>query len=81
MATTESEPTTKQQIDELLDMLSAEDQKKVLSLARRLAHGPAGIPGKELVAFSQQFHFTEEEKRQMDEIMEEIERTNRPHVE
>lgn len=45
MATTESEPTTTQQIDELLDMLSAEDQKKVLSLARRLAHGPAGIPG------------------------------------
>jgi hypothetical protein len=76
MATTE--PTTKQQIDELLDMLSPEKQRQVLAFVRQLTGRPVGIPGKELVAFFQQFHFTEEEQGQMDEIMEEIEREGRP---
>jgi len=76
MATTE--PTTKQQIDELLDILSSEEQRQVLAFVRQLSDCPVGIPGKELVAFFQQFHLTEEEKRQMEAIMEEIEREGRP---
>jgi len=76
MATTE--PTTKQWIDELLDMLSPEKQRQVVAFVRQLSGRPVGIPGKELVAFFQQFHLTKEEKRQMDEIMEEIEREGHP---
>jgi hypothetical protein len=49
MATTESEPTTpttKQQIDELLDTLSPRDQARVLAYARSLNELPEGVSGR-----------------------------------
>ncbi len=75
MATTESEPTTpttKQQIDELLDTLSPRDQARVLAYARSLNELPEGVSSQELVDFFHQFTVSPEEAAAMTRIYEEI---------
>lgn len=76
MATTDSEPTTtpttKQQIDELLDMLSPRDQARVLAYARSLNELPEGVSGQELVDFFHEFAVSPEEAEAMTRIYEEI---------
>ena len=64
--------TLKEQIDAYLDQLSEHDQERVLAYARRLAAGPQGIPTQELLDFFRQYPLTDEEKEEMQHIMDEI---------
>ncbi|HLY32059.1 MAG TPA: hypothetical protein VKQ36_13595 [Ktedonobacterales bacterium] len=65
-------PSIKEQIDSYLDQLSAQDQARVLAYARRLVTGPQGIPTQEFLDFFRQFPLSQEEKDEMERIIEEI---------
>jgi aspartate/glutamate racemase len=64
-------PPVKQMIDSVVDRLSPHDQEKVLIFARALTL-PRGISGEELAKFFAQYSLTDEEKQQMQQIMEEL---------
>jgi len=65
----------KQEISEKLDLLPPEDQRKVLDLARTLAERrPAGIPGKDLLPFTQ--GFTKEDLEDMRRAEEDCEKVD-----
>jgi len=68
----QSTPTLKEQIDTYLDRLSEQDQARVLTYARRLAHAPQGIPTQEFIDFFHQFPLSQDEKDEMQRIIEEI---------
>lgn len=68
-------PTPKQQILDLLDTLSPEDLQRVLHFIQTIrGERPRGIPGRELAAFFNQFEITPEEREEMIQIMNEIQR-------
>jgi hypothetical protein len=69
-------PTPKQRLTRIFDQLSPDNQEKLLTYAIKLTL-PKGASGQELIEFFAQYPVSEEEREQMQQIMEEIEADGR----
>jgi hypothetical protein len=72
---------TRQQIEDALDALSADQLAEVLDFIQHIQKRPQGIEGKELAEFIRGLPETisPEEAQQMDAILEEIRAAGRSH--
>jgi len=71
--------TTKQQILDALDALSADQLEEILDFIQRIQKRPQGIPGKELADFFRRHALTQDEIQKMAQIQEEIRGLDQQH--
>lgn len=65
-------PSTKQQILDMLDRLTPEQQESVLAYVQALAGKPEGIPAGEFLQFFRDHPVTPDEAEKMQQIMQEL---------